>query len=323
VITECNNDIAAATRLLTAGQVVAIPTETVYGLAANAYDTDAVLRVFSTKQRPLFNPLIVHTDSLEKAFELTTDAGKEHLEKAMHFWPGPLTVLVPKSEKVHDLVTAGSPLVAIRIPDHPMCLQLLSGLPFPLAAPSANRFGAISPTTADHVLAQLGGTIPMVLDGGPCQVGLESTIIKPSEDAVQVLRKGAITASMLEQHFNKPVNFQQHNSNEATNPEAPGMLKSHYAPDTPLFFGDLKQLLLAHRDTPLGVLGMQLQDLPPAVVHAIDISPTGDLKEAARNLFSALRALDQSDAQVILADSFPDYDLGMAINDRLQRAAMR
>ncbi len=322
MITKCNNDYTAAAQWLKEGQLVAIPTETVYGLAANALDTNAVLKIYRTKERPLFNPLILHTNNLEKAKQLTNREGIEFLEKAMHFWPGPLTVLVPKSAMVHDLITAGSPLVAVRIPDHPLTLQLLDSLSFPLAAPSANRFGTISPTTAEHVLSQFSGVIPMVLDGGPCQVGVESTIIKQDNNGVVILRKGAVTASMLESHFDGRVTYPP-TTDAADKPEAPGMLKSHYAPETPLFFGNLLQLLSSHQDKKAGVLGMQLPTLPDAVAHAVDISPTGDLKEAARNLFAALRELDNCGVDVILADNFPDYDLGMAINDRLQRASMR
>lgn len=313
-----------AADLLRKGEAVAIPTETVYGLAANAYDAGAVLKIFQAKQRPAFDPLIVHVHCPEQVNELVTfpasvreDARKEAEALMERFWPGPLTLVLPKSERVPDLVTSGLGTVAVRMPAHPMALGLLRSLDFPLAAPSANPFGYVSPTTAQHVADQLGEKIPYILDGGPCSVGMESTIIGREGDAGQwvLYRPGGTPVADIEAVIgNVGVAKKQ------VLPVSPGTLESHYAPRKPVFIGDLKALLKEHADQRAAVIAfMDHQEAWRTEV----LSPTGDVAEAARHLFTALRSLDASDADVILAEIFPQEGLGAAINDRLRRAAAK
>ncbi|MCB9330063.1 MAG: threonylcarbamoyl-AMP synthase [Lewinellaceae bacterium] len=297
------------------GKCVAVPTETVYGLAANALDPAAVVRIFEIKNRPAFDPLIVHVPSLEQAQRYAEEIPAPLRSLAEHFWPGPLTILVPKHSVVPDLVTSGLSRVALRAPAHPLTQALLHNLPFPLAAPSANPFGYISPTTAQHVFDQLQGKIPYILDGGPCRVGVESTIVGFENGQTTVYRLGGLALEMIEAQIG-PVQVQL---NQSSNPAAPGMLKSHYAPRKPM-------ILLGKTPWPkdgrrIGLLTLgQRADLPE---HALQIalSETGDLAEAAQNLFAALRTLDQADIDLIVAESLPEEGLGRAINDRLRRAA--
>lgn len=223
-------DVDQAVALLEAEEVVAIPTETVYGLAGNAFSVKAVSGIFEAKNRPSFDPLIVHVADKNSIKEVVQNIPKELDTLSRHFMPGPLTLLLPKNEKISDLVTAGSPLVAIRIPQHPLAKALLQRLSFPLCAPSANPFGYISPTHAEHVEAQLGEKIPYILDGGACEVGVESTIVGMEEGKVTIFRKGGIPVEALEALIG-PVQVKTHSS---SNPKAPGMLKSHYAPQSHL-----------------------------------------------------------------------------------------
>jgi len=315
--TVITQNINQAKQALLSGEVVAIPTETVYGLAANAFNSDAVIKIFNVKQRPLFNPLIIHTNSLEKLKPLVKNIDSVSKKLAEKYWPGPLTILLPKSDIIHDLVTAGSPLVAVRIPSHPTTLSLLEQLPFPLAAPSANLFGKISPTTATHVMEHFERQIPIILDGGPCAVGLESTIVYPQNDKIEILRKGRIDINQIQESSGLPVTFRTKNEN----PEAPGMLKSHYAPSAKLIVGSLNDLIIKYRDKRIGILAFG--DIPKCknCVHIEQLSSNMDLTEAAQNLFAALRNLDSSSAELILAPILPDSGIGMAINDRLERAS--
>jgi L-threonylcarbamoyladenylate synthase len=310
-------DIEKAKQILQEGWLVAIPTETVYGLAANALDKEAVLKIFEAKNRPHFDPLIVHTNSIEKVKLYVSDMPGWAQKLAAAFWPGPLTLLLPKKNIIPDLVTSGLPQVAVRIPDHTLTLQLLESLDFPLAAPSANPFGYVSPTEAKHVAAQLQDKVSYILDGGSCRVGIESTIIGFEEGKVTVYRLGGLTLEDIEKIAGK-VNVR---INQSSNPQAPGMLKSHYAPEKPVFIGDIAAFLQENKAKKVGVISFSkaygTDDLQKV------LSPGGDLKEAAHNLFSALRDLDESDADVIIAEKFPDSFLGRAINDRLQRAAAK
>lgn len=311
-------DIRYAAELLRAQALVAIPTETVYGLAGNALSDEAVSAIFSVKQRPVFDPLIVHTNSLDRLCTLATSVPEAALRLAERYMPGPLTLLLPKAPVISDLVTAGSPLVALRIPRHPMTLELLEVLDFPLAAPSANPFGYISPTTAAHVEHQLGDKIPYILDGGPCLVGLESTIVGfPPEGNPIVYRKGGLSVEAIEALIGK-VEVQLHSS---SNPQAPGMLKSHYAPRVPLVLGRIGELLDQHKGKRIGVLSFQQSWPQVPTVHQAVLSVSGDYAEAARNLFAEMRRLDGLNLDVILAELLPETDLGVAINDRLRRAA--
>jgi len=304
-------------RLLRAGQVVAVPTETVYGLAANAFDEAAVLEVFRVKQRPSFDPLIVHIGKREDVVRVVRalPPGAEALMDA--FWPGPLTLVLPKQPAVPDLVTSGLDTVGIRMPAHPIAQTLLQELDFPLAAPSANPFGYVSPTTAQHVADQLGMAIPYILDGGPCIVGIESTIIgwdEPSERWL-LYRSGGLPLEAIEQVIGGIGVAEQR-----VLPVAPGMLESHYAPRKPLHVGEIDALLRRFEGERIGAITFCE---PVAVQQAEVLSPVGDLAEAARNLFAALRRLDAGQCDVILAEVLPEQGLGMAINDRLRRAAVK
>lgn len=310
-------DIAQAAALLKQGEVVAIPTETVYGLAGNALDEKAVAKIFAVKQRPTFDPLIVHLPSARHLEKWAKRIPPQAQVLAEHFMPGALTLLLEKTELISDLVTAGSTLVALRVPAHPMAQDLLSSLPFPLAAPSANPFGYISPTRAEHVAHQLGDQVPYILDGGPCTIGLESTIVGFPEGQATVYRKGGISVEAIEALIG-PVQVQSHSS---SNPQAPGMLKSHYAPRVPLILGQLKDLIPAYTQQRVGVLSFQERFSEIPSERQFTLSSSGDYTEAARNLFAAMRYLDHLPIDFILTELLPEEDLGRAINDRLRRAA--
>ena len=311
---EVGKDINKAKYLLEQGELVAIPTETVYGLAANALDLQAVTGIFKAKNRPEFDPLIIHVPSLEKARRYCTAIPTKASRLADAFWPGPLTLVVERKDIIPDLVTAGLPTVGIRCPNHPLTRQLLETLNFPLAAPSANPFGYVSPTTPQHVQDQLGEKIAYILDGGPCAIGLESTIIGFANDTGTIYRLGGLGVEDIERIIGK-VNFQ---INVSSNPRAPGQLQSHYAPGKKLYLGNIEDLLSQFGKEDVGIIsyhknfGMKYQYV---------LSPSGSLEEAAQHLFTALRTLDKQPVTVILAEPVPDIGLGKAINDRLRRAA--
>jgi L-threonylcarbamoyladenylate synthase len=311
-------DIEKAKQILQQGGLVAIPTETVYGLAANGLDKNAVLKIFEAKNRPHFDPLIIHTNSIDKIKQWVTDFPQWAKQLADVFWPGPLTLLLPKKNIVPDLVTSGLPQVAVRIPNHKLTLQLLESLDFPLAAPSANPFGYISPTTAAHVTAQLQNKVDYILDGGTCDVGIESTIVGFENNSVTVYRLGGLAIEDIEQVVGK-VNVQL---NQSSNPTAPGMLKSHYAPTKPLFIGNVVDFIKNNSLKKIGIISF-CKDYNAEKSYSKILSPTKDLKEAAHNLFAAIRELDASDVDLIVAEKFPDTFLGRAINDRLQRASAK
>ncbi len=314
---EIGTDIVTARQFLENGQLVAIPTETVYGLAANAMDATAVAKIFEAKNRPSFDPLIVHTHSLESVYGFVTEMHPQLLKLAKTFWPGPLTLLLPRKNTIPDLITSGLDRVGVRVPSHPLTLKLLAQLPFPLAAPSANPFGYISPTTAEHVQKQLGTKLSYILDGGHCEIGLESTIVGEENDEIIIYRLGGLSVDAIEACVGQ-VSIQL---NQSSNPKAPGQLKSHYAPKKPVFTGDLKELIKHHKGPKTGfiIFGETDLDLRNGLVK--NLSPTQNYHEAAANLFSYLRELDESDVDIILCDVLPGMDLGLAINDRLRRAA--
>jgi L-threonylcarbamoyladenylate synthase len=263
--------------------------------------------------------LIVHVASIEQAQELVQQMPKQALVLARKFWPGPLTLLLPKTDKIPDIVTSGMPDVAIRIPKNPLTLELLEALDFPLVAPSANPFGYISPTTAAHVNDQLGDAVSYILDGGPCSVGVESTIVGFPETRPTIYRKGGLPLEEIEALIG-PVLVNEHSS---SNPQAPGMLKSHYAPKTRILLGDIKDMMRDTSYTRIGILSFK--NIPLVNRHSnvvqFALSEDGDLNEAAKNLFSYLRKLDSMNLDIILAEPVPDQGLGRAINDRLRRAA--
>lgn len=312
-----STDISQAKQILENGELVAIPTETVYGLAANAFDIVAVARIFEAKNRPTFDPLIVHTYSLEKVFEFTEAVHPKLLKLAKNFWPGPLTLLLPKKSIIPDLVTSGLDRVGVRVPNHPLTLELLKQLPFPLAAPSANPFGYISPTSAKHVNDQLGSKIDYILDGGSCQVGLESTIVGEEQGEIIIYRLGGLSIEAIKDVVGE-VSVQL---NQSSNPKAPGQLKSHYAPKKPIFIGNITALQHLHAGKKQGIItfGDRHFSQPNLVVK--NLSPSKNYQEAAVNLFSFLRALDESSVDVIFCELLPEESLGLAINDRLTRAA--
>lgn len=311
-------DITKAIELLTRGKLVAIPTETVYGLAGNALNEEAILDIFGAKNRPQFNPLIAHVDSLGKASQFVTEIPPIAVRLAKAFWPGPLTILLSRNRRIPDLLTAGSPLVAIRIPNHPLTLKLLQQLPFPLAAPSANPSGYISPTSAAHVQAQLGDKIPYILDGGRCKVGIESTIIGVNEDnEVLIYRLGGTSLEAIRSLVGD-VQFAQATHEK---PDSPGMLKSHYAPQTPFRIGIVEEMLPTYDREKVGILHFSQSFSAVPSKQQRQLSPSGDLREAAQSLFSAMRELDGLGLSIILAEYVPAEGLGLAINDRLTRAA--
>ena len=299
--------IAAAVRCLSAGGLVAFATETVYGLGADAGNGEAVARLYAAKGRPAFNPLIAHVADTAAARNVGIfDADAERLAAA--FWPGPLTLVVPKSPAagVADLALAGLDTVALRVPSHPFAHQLLTAFGRPIVAPSANRSGHVSPTSAAHVLADLRGRIDLILDAGPCAVGLESTIIGCAGATPTLLRSGGLPRAAIERALGAPLA----EAPESDRPTAPGMLASHYAPKA-------KLRLNAQDARP----GETLLAFGPASGAALNLSPRGDLVEAAANLFSHLRSLDTSGAKTIAVMKIPREGLGEAINDRLARAA--
>jgi L-threonylcarbamoyladenylate synthase len=309
-------DIALAAALLRSGKLVAIPTETVYGLAANALDEEAVLSIFKAKNRPFFDPLIVHVDSFATAQRYAYFNDERLVKLATAFWPGPLTLLAPKHEMIPGLVTSGLDQVGIRIPDHPLTLQLLREAALPLAAPSANPFGYVSPTEPAHVQKQLGDKTDYILDGGPCAVGLESTIAGIEDGQVCIYRLGGLAVEDIEKVVG-PVALRL---NQSSNPKAPGQLKSHYAPRKTLFTGRMEELLPLHPDKKAAIICFGTG--PAENGHLVlNLSKTGNLEEAALNLFKFLRLADDSDAEVVLCELLPDKGLGRAINDRLLRAA--
>ncbi len=317
-IAVIGQDLNKAIRLFNAGEVVAIPTETVYGLASNALDPLAVAKIFEAKQRPFFDPLIVHVSDINEAKKWSRAIPEKLLVLMQKFSPGPLTVLVEKSDAIPDIVTAGLDTVGIRIPNHPLTLELLKNLPFPICAPSANPFGYVSPTTAFHVADQLGNKIPYILDGGSCNVGIESTIVSEKNGQVYIHRLGGLSIEEIEAEVGEVfLDINQH-----SNPKAPGMLDTHYAPQKLLLVGDIYELY----HSTLGKKALisfshAYNDL--GFEEHIVLSEKKDFKEAAANLFSALRQLDKSDVDIILAEHFPEEGLGKAINDRLKRASAK
>ena len=312
---QIGTDIQHAASLLRDGNIVGIPTETVYGLAGNALNEDAVLSIFKAKNRPFFDPLIVHTHSVSEIGRYVKTVPYQLRPLMERFMPGPLTVLLPRTDEIPDLVTSGLERVAFRIPDHPVTLELLRSLDFPLAAPSANPFGYISPTSAKHVLAQLNGIIPYILDGGDCGVGIESTIVGMEGDKIAVYRLGGLAIEDIEQ-----VVGQVEILNHSSDPTGPGMLDSHYAPRKPLIIGDINKLLAEHADKEVAVLSFYKKY---GAKHEYILSQEQNLDTAAKRLFAGMRELDATDADIIVAENLPEGGLGRAVNDRLKRAAVR
>lgn len=314
---KVTTDIAKAADLLIADQVVAIPTETVYGLAGNIYSSLAIQKIFEIKKRPKFNPLIVHVSSIAQAIKITKEFPEKAKILAENFWPGPLTLVLDKNPMIPDLVSAGKQSVAIRIPNHPTTLSLLEKLPFPLAAPSANPFNRISPTKAKHVADYFDSEIPLILDGGNCQRGIESTIIGFEKEAPVVYRLGSLALEEIENLVGEVrIKNQADNS-----PSAPGMLKKHYAPKTKSILVEDAEKALEHiTNEHVGIITFDRSIRSDKVKHQIVLSETGDFREAAANLYDALHIMDEMELDLIIAEQAPNQDLGKSINDRLSRA---
>lgn len=310
--TRIGTDIDEAASWLKTGELVAIPTETVYGLAGNALDEKAVVKIFDTKERPLYNPLIVHVSNAGQVNSLVQEWDEEVQALMDSFWPGPMTLLLDRSPAVPDLVCAGLDRVALRMPDHDLTRALIDQCGFPLAAPSANLFGRISPTTAAHVLGQLDRRIPYILDGGPCRVGVESTILGRENGRWKIYRAGGIMQSELE-----PIIGYTEGVNASDRPSAPGMLPWHYAPRTPLAL----EYPPEHSGDRIGWL--RFSSLSPAVPgeRQFVLAPDGNLHTAARRLYAGLHELDALGLDFLVAEPVPDSGIGRAINDRLKRAA--
>lgn len=313
---EIGSDIQKAVALLKQGELVAVPTETVYGLAGNALDVSVVTKIFSVKNRPQFDPLIVHVPSLRAAEAYVKNIPKMAERLTQLFWPGPLTLLLEKkNDGIPDLVTSGLNTVGIRCPDHPLTRELLSQLPFPLAAPSANPFGYVSPTSPQHVNDQLGDKISYILDGGVCTIGIESTIIGFDEHESPIIyRLGGLSLERIEAVIGK-VEVQAHST---SNPKSPGQLKSHYAPGKKLVIGKIEELLQLYPAHDVGILSFTEDYHTP---NQRILSPGGSTEEAAKHLFRYLRDFDAMNVDVILTELVPEEGLGRAINDRLKRAA--
>jgi L-threonylcarbamoyladenylate synthase len=325
-------DLILAKKLLTEGKLVAIPTETVYGLAANGLDETAVAGIFSAKNRPTFDPLILHVASIEQAQSLCTDWPEMADKLARAFWPGPLTLILPKADHVPDLTTSGQPTVGIRMPNNRLTLELLSTLPFPLAAPSANPFGYVSPTNAQHVADQLGDRIDYILDDGECSVGIESTIIAIDNGAPKVLRLGGLSQERIAEILGVPV---LEHLNQNSNPQAPGQLDQHYSPRCKLIA--LNTMPAADIDPSVSIIYFSKDKAQRGSDNISSygsvnissygshyyLSDSGDTNQAASNLFSTLRRLDQDNRKIAYFEWAPNEGLGRAINDRLQRAAFQ
>jgi L-threonylcarbamoyladenylate synthase len=313
-----NQAIHRAAEIIRKGGIVAFPTETVYGLGADTFNPLAVARIFEVKRRPYFDPLIVHVATPADVKKLVKEIPSNAKKLIESFWPGPLTVVLLKEEEIPDIVTAGLPTIAIRMPSHPMALSLIEASQCPIAAPSANPFGYLSPTTAEHVREQLGDQVDLILDGGPCPVGVESTILSFLEEKPRLLRPGGVSLEEIESVIGKieisPV--------EENKPSAPGMLPKHYAPRTPIVLDWDKGNLDLLEDKNIGLLAFQ-EPKDYLKFKSIEVlSRKGDLREAAANLFAAIRRLDALDLDLILAEPISEIGLGRAIMDRLRRASV-
>jgi L-threonylcarbamoyladenylate synthase len=313
-------DIARAASLIREGGLVAFATETVYGLGANAYDVRAVGRIFEAKDRPTFDPLIVHVGNrawVESVAATVTPLAQRLIDA---FWPGPLTLVLPKTDRIPDLATAGLPTVGVRMPSHPSAVELLRQANVPIAAPSANRFGHVSPTRAEHVAEQLGDRIDYILDGGPCTVGVESTILDVTGAEAVLLRPGGLPLEAIEAQIG-PVRLIEAMSAANEPQPSPGRLLRHYATRTALVIADAEESPPSIARVGLLTLAAKSDDEHYAAIETL--SPAGDLAEAAANLFAAMRRLDARGLDLIVVRFVPEVGLGRAINDRLRRAAHR
>lgn len=318
-VENIGKDIELAAQYLKDGLCVGIPTETVYGLAANAFNSSAVASVFKIKNRPSFDPLILHVDTLAKVESLISHFPPKAKRLAQAFWPGPLTMVLPKASHVPYDVTSGLETVGVRIPNHSLTLELLSKLDFPLAAPSANPFGYVSPTSAQHVADSLGNKPAYILDGGSCERGIESTIIGFEGDEPVLYRLGSLAVADIENEIG-PV---KRKLNTSSNPQAPGQLKMHYAPKVRLLNISVEEALENYPQERIGQISLQENSKKLLAKNCLVLSEKGDLYEAAHNLFASLRKLDGLDVDVAVFEYLDDEGVGAAINDRLRRASAK
>lgn len=316
------SDIDRAIRVLRAGGLVAFPTETVYGLGADATSDAAVRKIFAAKGRPATNPLIVHVADIEVAKRYTTDWSPAAQTLAATYWPGPLTLVLPKTSNIPDVVTAGKQTVGLRAPDHPLALELLRAFDGPVAAPSANRSNRVSPTSAQHVREELGDSVDLILDGGPCAVGIESTVLDLSTDVPRILRPGAVTRKQIE-FILGPVELGERITNDDVAASSPGQHAVHYAPRTPAYRFDTPQRGLIHVDEPDGrpngliAVGTMRDDVKKwERIVAMPCEPV----LYARNLYEVLRELDAMGLAKIFIEMPPDRPEWTAVRDRLMRA---
>lgn len=312
VVKPTKEGIKEAAEVIKRGGLVAFPTETVYGLGADALNPGAVVKIFEAKERPFFDPLIVHIADIAALERLCLYVNEKVKALIDRFWPGPLTVVLPKREIVPDVVTAGLDTVAIRMPSHPVALELIRESGTPIAAPSANRFGYLSPTEPEHVLAQLGGRIDLLIDGGRCPVGVESTIIDLTEEPT-LLRPGGLPLEEIERVIGKVKVLEK-----SERPRSPGQLSRHYSPRTPLRI--VGEPLRPPQGVRAGLLAFKDAKGKEGFTEVEVLSPSGDLKEAACNLFRCLHRLDSAGLDIIYAETLPEEGLGRAIMDRLRRA---
>ena len=310
--------VSEAARLLKEGEVVAIPTETVYGLAGNAFEPKALAKIFAAKERPTFDPLIVHIADIAQLTDIAKDIPDSAYKLAEAYWPGPMTIILPKKDCIPDLCTSALPSVAVRFPSHPIAQAIIKESGLPLAAPSANLFKHVSPTTAEHVAAQLADRIAGIVDGGPCSVGVESSIISLAGEKPTVLRPGAITPEMFAKVLGD-VAIKESTSKPGQPMLAPGQCDTHYRPQVPLYYGEVPAGYTLPEHTVRIAFGTQTGPIPATV----NLSATGDMVEATSKLYAFMHDLDKSEYDLILVDPIPNTGVGMALNDRLKRASVK
>ncbi|WP_405329049.1 L-threonylcarbamoyladenylate synthase [Fibrobacter sp.] len=309
--------VSEAARLLKEGEVVAIPTETVYGLAGNAFEPKALAKIFAAKERPTFDPLIVHIADIAQLTDIAKDIPDSAYKLAEAYWPGPMTIILPKKDCIPDLCTSALPSVAVRFPSHPIAQAIIKESGLPLAAPSANLFKHVSPTTAEHVAAQLADRIAGIVDGGPCSVGVESSIISLVGEPT-VMRPGAITPEMFKAILGE-VKIKESTSKPGQPMLAPGQCDTHYRPQVPLYYGEIPAGYTLPEHTVRIAFGTQAGPIPATV----NLSATGDMVEATSKLYAFMHDLDDPKFDLILVDPIPNTGVGMALNDRLKRASIK
>ena len=314
------NDLNQVKAALVNDDIIGLPTETVYGLAANIYSRSAIEKVYKLKMRPANNPLIVHISKPSILNEVAKNIPSKALELANVFWPGPLTLILEKNDQIPDRITAGKKTVAVRIPNHPIALKLLNSLNFPLAAPSANPSGSISPTSAEHVSLYFKKELNFILDGGSCLHGLESTIIGFENNNPILYRLGAITIEKIEEIIG-PIKVKNQNDSD---PSSPGMLSKHYSPKTQIqIIENICDAVKQNKTKKIGVLSLEKKSRLDSQIYQEVLSPSGNIEEAAKNFYAALHRLDHMNLDLIVTSFFPDKGIGKTINDRLKRAVKK